>query len=94
MSADMHFSTSFLLLAQFQGKTIVPLEEVQKAFFPHLSVEKLLRKALRGDLPLPIVRIERSQKSARGVHLSDLAEYIDKRRDAAIKECKQLCGIE
>jgi hypothetical protein len=92
MSADMHFSTSFLLLALFQGKTIVPLEEVQKAFFPHLSVEKLLRKALRGDLPLPIVRIERSQKSARGVHLSDLAEYIDKRRAAALKERDQLCG--
>ena len=55
-------------------------------------MEKLLRKALRGDIALPIVRIERSQKAQRGVHLVDLAAYIDKRRDAAIKECRQLTG--
>jgi Pyocin activator protein PrtN len=32
---------------------------------------------------LPIVRIEASQKAHRGVHLADLADYIDKRRAAA-----------
>ena len=88
----MRLSTTFLLLAQFQGRAIVPLEDVQKAFFPHLSVEKLLQKALRGDLSLPIIRIERSEKSARGVHLADLASYIDARREAALKETRQLTG--
>jgi hypothetical protein len=39
-----------------------------------------------------IVRIETSQKAQRGVHLGDLAAYIDKRRAAAIKECRQLTG--
>ena len=34
---------------------------------------ELLRKALRGDIALPIVRIETSQKTQRGVHLVDLA---------------------
>jgi hypothetical protein len=52
----------------------------------------LLRKALRGDIALPIVRIETSQKAQRGVHLVDLAGYIDKRRAAAVKECRQLTG--
>ncbi len=54
------------------------------------TVEKVLRKALRGDIALPIVRIETSQKAQRGVHLVDLAAYIDKRRAAAVKECSQL----
>jgi hypothetical protein len=31
-----------------------------------------------------------TQKSARGVHINDLADYIDVRRAAAIKEAAQL----
>jgi hypothetical protein len=38
------------------------------------------------------MRIETSQKAQRGVHIVDLAAYIDKRREAAIKERDQLCG--
>jgi len=84
--------TLFLLMAQYSGKTVVPLDQVCRDFFGHLTVDKLLRKALRGDLPLPIIRIETSQKAQRGVHLVDLAAYIDKRRAAALKERDQLCG--
>jgi hypothetical protein len=36
--------------------------------------------------------LKTSQKAQRGVHLVDLAAYIDKRRAAAIKECHQLTG--
>lgn len=85
-------STLFLLMAQYNAKTVVPLDQVCKDFFGHLTVEKLLRKALRGDIALPIVRIETSQKAQRGVHLVDLAAYIDKQRNAALKECRQLTG--
>jgi hypothetical protein len=84
--------TLFLLMAQYNGQTVVPIDQVCRDFFGHLTVEKLLRKALRGDIALPIVRIETSQKAQRGVHLVDLAAYIDKRRAAAVKECHQLCG--
>jgi hypothetical protein len=84
--------TLFLLMAQYHGRTVIPLDEVCRDVFGHLTVEKLLRKVLRGDIALPIVRIETSQKAQRGVHLSDLAAYIDKRRAAAIKECLQLAG--
>jgi len=84
--------TLFLLMAQYNGQTVVPLDRICRDFFGHLTVEKLLRKALRGDIALPIVRIERSQKAQRGVHLADLADYIEKRRAAAIKECRQLTG--
>ncbi|MCK9917122.1 pyocin activator PrtN family protein [Microbacteriaceae bacterium K1510] len=85
--------TLFLLLAQYRGQTIVPLECVCRDFFAHLTPEKLLQKCLRGDISLPIVRIEKSQKSARGVHLTDLSAYLDERRAAAIKERDQLCGF-
>jgi hypothetical protein len=69
--------TLFLLMAQYNGQTVVPIEQVCRDLFGHLTVEKLLRKALRGDIALPIVRIETSQKAQRGVHLVDLAAYID-----------------
>jgi hypothetical protein len=92
--AEAHTApTLFLLMAQYNGQTVVPLDQVCRDFFGHLTVEKLLRKALRGDIALPIVRIEMSQKAQRGVHLVDLAAYIDKRRTAALKECRQLAGI-
>jgi hypothetical protein len=84
--------TLFLLMAQYNGRTVVPLDLVCRDFFGHVTVDKLLRKALRGDIALPIVRIETSQKAQRGVHLVDLAAYIDMRRAAAVKECDQLCG--
>jgi len=86
--------TLFLLLAQYGGKTVVPLDVVCRDFFGHLTPEKLLRKCLRGDLQLAILRIETSQKAARGVHLIDLANYIDARRAAALKERDQLCGLD
>jgi hypothetical protein len=54
--------TLFLLMAQYNGKTVIPLNQVCRDFFGHLTVEKLLRKALRGDIALPIVRIETSPK--------------------------------
>ncbi len=95
MSSDVQNSapTLFLLMAQYAGKTVVPLDAVCADFFAHLTERKLLQKCLRGEIPLPIVRIETSQKSARGVHLSDLAAYIDKRRAAAVRERDQLCGL-
>ena len=79
-------------MAQYHGRTVVPLDRVCADFFGHLTERKLLQKCLRGDIALPIVRIEASQKAQRGVHLSDLAEYIDKRRAAALKERDLLCG--
>ena len=83
--------TLFLLMAQYNGQTVVPLDQVCRDFFGHLTVEKLLRKALRGDIALPIVRIETSQKAQRGVHLVDLAAYIDKRRAAAVERMPSAC---
>lgn len=44
------------------------------------------------SMAIPMVRMENSQKCAKGVHLQDLADYLDERRAAAVKECLQLTG--
>ena len=43
-----------------------------------------------GEIKLPIVRVGKSQKSAKGVHFADFAAYFHERRKAATKECKAL----
>lgn len=84
--------TAFLLMASYDGRTVIPLSIVCRDFFTHISEDKLQKKVLTGEIKLPIIRIEGSQKAARGVHILDLAQYIDARREAAIKELKQVGG--
>lgn len=85
-------NTAFLLLAQYNGAAVIPLETVCRDYFSHLTPIQLTRKTTAGEIDLPIVRIETSQKAARGVHLQDLAAWIDARRAAAQKENDQLQG--
>ena len=81
-------NTLFLLMAQYEGRVVVPAEIVCKDYFPHLSITKFLRKVNTREIDLPLTRAERSQKSARGVHLQDLAFYLDKRREIALSEMR------
>ena len=39
---------------------------------------------LAGEIKLPVVRIETSQKAARGVMLTDLTAYIDRQYEKAV----------
>jgi len=86
-------NTVFFLMAQFGARAVIPIDEVCKAYFPHLESDKLLRKASSGEIKIPIVRIEKSQKSAKGVYIQDLADYLDERRAEAVRECQQLTGF-
>ncbi|KFC64021.1 Pyocin activator protein PrtN [Bosea sp. LC85] len=85
-------NTLFLLMAQYNGQAVIPVDQVCKDYFSHLSFDKFLRKVGAGEIEIPVTRMEASQKSAKGVHLQDLAEYLDKRRAAALRELKALCG--
>lgn len=89
-TAASAFSTPFLLFAQYGGKAVIPVEDVCRDYFSHLTPDKFLRKVSSGEIPLPVVRAETSQKCQKGVHLQDLADYIDVRRAAALKEFEQL----
>ena len=78
-------------MAMYSGRPIILAKDVANDFFG-LTPEKFLRKVSAGDIALPLIRMEASQKSARGVHIRDLADYLDERRAAAVKECQQLHG--
>lgn len=65
----------------------VPIETVCKDYFAHLTLPKPLRKVSLDEIELPLTCAEKSQKSARGVHLQDLA-YLDKRRKVALYEAR------
>jgi hypothetical protein len=83
-------NTSFLLLAQYNGLAVIPVEFVVRDYFRHLTVENFLRKCLSCEIELPVVRIENSQKTAKGIHVNELAAYLDKQAAAARKEYEQL----
>lgn len=85
-------NTAFLLMAQYNGQAIIPLERVCEDYFRHLTPEKFLRKTLAGEIDLPIVRVEGSQKATRGVHLTDLARYLDAQHQKAVIENDKLHG--
>ncbi len=83
-------NTAFMLMAQYDGMPIIPAKKVCEDYFSHLTLVKFLRKVSDGDIPLPLVRMEKSQKSAKGVHLQDLAKYLDDRHRIAKREYEQL----
>ena len=83
-------NTTFVLMAQYEGRAVIPIDLVCRDYFSHLTPEKFLRKQASGDIEIPLLRMEESQKSARGIHLADLAAYVDKRRDAALREQRAL----
>lgn len=85
--------TLFLLMARYDGLPVIPIERIQQDYFPHLTVPKLLAKCSKREIKLAIVRTDPgSQKTPKGVHIEDLATYLDAVRAAATKEAAQLDG--
>ncbi|WP_045884441.1 pyocin activator PrtN family protein [Pseudomonas chlororaphis] len=83
-------NTAFVLMAQYNSRAIISLEQVCTDYFTHLTPDMFQRKVLAGQIKLPITRLEPSQKSARGIHIADLAIYLDHQREAARKEFDQI----
>jgi Pyocin activator protein PrtN len=79
-------------MARHNGLPVIPMDVVCSDYFQHLTPEKFLRKALAGEIALPIVRMESSQKTAKGVPIADLAEYLDRQIALARKERDQLAA--
>ncbi|SPZ22153.1 Pyocin activator protein PrtN [Providencia rettgeri] len=80
-------NTVFLLMAEFETSQI-PLSVVAEKFL-NLTPSYADRQATLGKLPFPTYRDD-SQKAPRMVHISDLAEWIDKRRSEARKEFSKI----
>jgi len=83
--------TLFMLMAQYDGRAVIPIEQVRDDYFGHLQLDKLIRKINTGEIKLPLARMDpSSQKTPKAVHLEDLAKYIDDRRAAGLKELEQI----
>lgn len=82
--------TAFLLLAAY-GNPLIPAERVASDFFG-LSMDKFMRKTAAGEIPIPIVRLERSQKANRSIHVADLAKHIDDARKNANDDLRKILG--
>ena len=82
--------TLFVLMAQYNGQVVIPLDRVCQDYFTHLTTDMVQRKVGAGQIKLPITRMEPSQKSAKGIHIADLSAYLDEQRAAAVKESNQL----
>lgn len=50
-------NTAFILIVQYGAKAIIPVEDVCRDYFRHLTPEKLIRKVSLGEVALPLVRI-------------------------------------
>jgi hypothetical protein len=72
-------------MAQYQGAAIIPLESVCRDYFEGTVHAE-------GEIGLPVVRIEPSQKAAKGIHINDLARWIDARHAAGVKECDRIAA--
>lgn len=83
--------TTHILLAQYDS-AVIPIEAVCRDYFRHLTPANFARKSLSGDIPIPVIQIEDSQKGSRGVHVTDLAKWIDDRRAVAQAEVDRVAG--
>lgn len=87
-------NTLFLLMAQYDGKAVIPLNRIC-ADYMNLTVEKFKQKQFNGEIDIPITRLgANSQKALLGIHIKDLAEYIDRQRAKALEEHKKIIGRE
>lgn len=75
--------TLLMLFARYDGRPVATAEEVCRDFFAHLDTPKFIRKVDEGDIDLPLMRLEGSVKTMRGVQLVDLAAYLDARAEEA-----------
>lgn len=81
----MATQTLWMLMAQFDGRATVRLDEISLDYFA-LSPNKAAVHAKNCTLPVPAFRMQASQKAPWLVHLSDLAQHIDHCRAQAAKE--------
>ncbi|MFJ2714928.1 pyocin activator PrtN family protein [Pseudomonas sp. NPDC087346] len=85
-------NTLLFLMVQYDGQVIVPIDRVCADYFSHLTPEKLKSKVAAGQIDIVVVQIENSPKAARGIHIKDLADYLDAQRRTAKMEHERLMG--
>lgn len=74
--------TYFGLLAEFDGRAEIPLEEIAPRYFG-INARTAGARAGAQALPVPAYRAADSQKASWLISAGDLAEYLDKRKEEA-----------
>ena len=87
----MGSKTLFMLMAEFDGRTAVPLSEVLH-YTNFSTISEANKAANAGSLAIPAFRMANSQKSPYIVHLEDLAASIDQARQRAIEHVQKISG--
>ena len=82
--------TLFVLMAQYNGQVVIPLDRLCKDYFTHLTTNMFERKVMAGLIKIPITRLEACQESTKGEQNKNKKEYLDGQRAAAMKESHQL----
>ncbi|MDO6591843.1 Pyocin activator protein PrtN [Loktanella sp. D2R18] len=82
-------NTLMMLFCQYDGKPLIPVADVASDYFG-IDKNVFLRKVTDGSIDLPLVRMENSQKGFKGVHVKDLAIYIDDRHANAQREHQRM----
>lgn len=82
-------NTYFGLLAEFDGRTELPLEEVAPRFFGITARTAGFRAGAQA-LPVPAYRAGDSQKSPWLISAIDLAAYIDQKRAEAREQWQRV----
>lgn len=80
---------TFTALLMRYMSPIVPLEVVVSDYLD-MTLEIAKRKALKQELPFPVLRLGDNQKAAWMVNLTDLAIYIDKQTGIAQHDHKAM----
>ncbi|ADZ91065.1 hypothetical protein GV054_08980 [Marinomonas mediterranea] len=87
----MTSKTLFLLMAEFEGRTAVPLAEALH-YTNYTTLAEANKAANAATLSIPAFRMADSQKSPYMVHLEDLAVCIDAARKKAMESSYLLSG--
>lgn len=87
----MSSKTLFLLMAEFEGRAAVKLEEVLH-YTNFKTLPEANKAANAGELMIPVFRMAQSQKSPYIVHLEDLAEAVDTARQEGKEKALLLSG--
>jgi Pyocin activator protein PrtN len=59
-------NTAFLLMAQYEGKAVIPVEQVCQDYFSHLRVNKLIQKLTGSEIPIPSCEWKQARSALRG----------------------------
>ena len=51
----LQMNTTFLLMAQYDAKAIIPIDVVARDYFPHLTTANLVLKSAAVEIKLPLV---------------------------------------